>query len=421
MNIVLLGNGFDMNYRLLTSYKNFLLTIDFLRKQKIDTIHSVSDVYGNPMLTSADKSIKESYEHYKDIYDKVLLETNVIKRIINLANGNLWFEYLLKSFNKDVGWIDFETEIAYVVKSFQSVFSQAKSSKILINTLEDGGIQYIIQDAFNFFLKNTREESWYIGVRSVATDFTIEYPLHSKNLVIDKEKIIGRLQKDLLNLAEILKLYLQYFVEATTSALLEQSNIEPLKVLNYADAVITFNYTNTYECFNNAADVFHIHGNVHSNIVLGINSDKYDELESTDTSFITFKKYYQRTLYETDVPYLRWLRSILDEDSRYKDIHLVVFGHSLDITDKDIIKDLFDIASKITIFYHNDEAKALYIRKLVSMFGRTKFEQIRDEQELRFLLSTIEHSDFSEEMKMNSTIQYKNNFEDNVIDPLVYN
>ena len=58
MNILLLGNGYDLNYKLPTSYRNFLLTIDFLTKHNLENIHTVGDVFGNPDLNTQDKFIK---------------------------------------------------------------------------------------------------------------------------------------------------------------------------------------------------------------------------------------------------------------------------------------------------------------------------------------------------------------------------
>ena len=52
-------------------------------------------------------------------------------------------------------------------------------------------------------------------------------------------------------------------------------------------------------------------------------------------------------------------------------------GHSLDVTDKDIIKELFEQADEITIFYHNIEAKRKYAENLVKIFGKIKFEKLQ--------------------------------------------
>ena len=72
MNVLLLGNGYDLNYKLPTSYRSFLLTIDFLVKHGLKDINSVGDVFGNPELNEYDNFIKESYKEYKSVYDKIV-------------------------------------------------------------------------------------------------------------------------------------------------------------------------------------------------------------------------------------------------------------------------------------------------------------------------------------------------------------
>ena len=64
--------------------------------------------------------------------------------------------------------------------------------------------------------------------------------------------------------------------------------------------VFSFNYTNTIETlYASEEKVYHIHGNINDNIVLGVNPDKHDEIENIDTLFIQFKKYFQRVFYKT--------------------------------------------------------------------------------------------------------------------------
>ena len=111
-----------------------------------------------------------------------------------------------------------------------------------------------------------------------------------------------------------------------------------------------------------------------SSIILGINPDNSDSLEKIDTSFVKFKKYFQRAQYDTDRDYIDWIQA-LNEPS--ETISLLVMGHSLDTTDKDIIVELFRKMNEICILYHNDEAKSTYISNLIKMFGKEEFERFR--------------------------------------------
>ena len=63
---------------------------------------------------------------------------------------------------------------------------------------------------------------------------------------------------------------------------------------------------------------------------------------------------------------------------------MLVIGHSLDITDKDILMELFDISHRITIKYHKKEVVASYIENLVTMYGKEGFDRLRTKKHLRF-------------------------------------
>ena len=413
MNVLFLGNGYDLNYKLPTSYRSFLLTVDFLLKHSLNSVNNIGDVFGNCDLTKQDKFIQESYMLYKDTYDSVVLDGEILKQIIEKTRNNIWFNYFIKSFNKDVGWIDFEKEIAFIIKSFQIFFSKADVVFIPKRIFEDKGSKYVIMEMFNFFIeKEEFSRSLSPGARRVLSEYTIEYPLKSDNYIINKEKIINFLIEHLNDLIDVLKLYFQSFIDNSTKLLFKQSKISQLKVMEHNDIVVSFNYTNTYELFQPSAKIFHVHGNINDKIVLGVNSDESDEENSVDISFIGFKKYYQRTYYGTDISYLRWLRELFDDSGGGEDIHLLVMGHSLDVTDKDYISELFSMSSKIIILYHNDSAKSQYIKNLIKIFGIRRFEEFRDEHQLGFLCLNSDLSEFCAARAKNSSLSYAERFLD---------
>ena len=97
------------------------------------------------------------------------------------------------------------------------------------------------------------------------------------------------------------------------------------------------------------------------------------------------KKYYQIVFYGTDLTYLRKMQD-LKASKKYDSGHtLYVIGHSLDETDKDMIVELFDVASKIIVLYHDKKAVARYIRNLVRIYGKDRFDKVRVEKKLTFL------------------------------------
>ena len=150
--------------------------------------------------------------------------------------------------------------------------------------------------------------------------------------------------------------------------------------------VFTFNYTNTFEYLYSASGtVEHIHGNVNSDIVLGVNPDEKDELYEMDTTFLQFKKYFQRIFLGTDVKYINRIQNLLTTKKYDNGYTLYVIGHSLDVTDKDIITELFELANRIIILYHSKSAVKGYIKNLVEIYGKEGFDRIRLSKNLNFL------------------------------------
>ena len=183
----------------------------------------------------------------------------------------------------------------------------------------------------------------------------------------------------------MLQLYLKNFVDEPAS-LIEKQNIRH-RCASYPmpNHVFTFNYSNTFELLYGIASVEHVHGNVDKDIVLGINPDERDELMQLDTTFIQFKKYFQRVFFKTDDSYLNKIQA-LNQTRKYDNGYsLYVIGHSLDITDQDIIIDLFDLSNRIFILYHSSNAVKTYIKNLVSIFGKRGFDDLRRNKNLTFL------------------------------------
>lgn len=398
MNVIMLGNGFDLYYKLPTKYNNFLHTVEFLLNNDISEIVNVGQVFGNRDLQEKDNFISESYEKYKSVYDRTLLDSCKLDEIKKLLKENIWYSYLLQSFNKDIGWIDFEKEISIVISNFRKFLIEFNVTISKPKTTGMGEAPYIF-DFFDFYLMKSSDVKFApVGTRRVKPNYVLEYPLGSKNEIINKEKIIQTLNKESSELSKALKIYLKLFVENVVDKLSEKKLLEVCKAITCTDYAVTFNYTNTYEKVYLSKNVFHIHGNIDNEIVLGVNPDEYDELNTIDTSFIAFKKYFQRAKYETDYEYLKWIGKIKATKTKFS---LIVMGHSLDITDEDIITDLFLEAKDIVILYHNEESKMNCISNIVKIFGKDGFYDLRTDKRLTFLPLNMDFTEF-EKLKLDA-------------------
>lgn len=383
MNVLFLGNGFDINLELPTSYINFLHTVEYIRMHKLTNFKTVGDIWGKECIWETDPKIKSSYNLYKDVYDVTELPAGYVRDMGLLAENNIWFHYLAESINKDIGWIDFEKEISNVIRCFRSTLDNSPGDTIE-NKMASFSEDHYVVFSLNFFTNGGSNERHSVikASHSVREEYLLEAPAGSGYKKINKEKIISDLYKSLQDLAKLLQRYLEVFVDEVAEKLIQRQSLVRMNYFSYAEQVITLNYTHSFEKMYASIPVIHLHGDTNNNIVLGVNTDEYDDGESVRTEYIAFKKYYQRIIYGTDIEYLAYIAKLQEENKR---IALTVMGHSLDVSDKDIIVELFSLSSDITIVYHNQEALGNYVANLVKIFGKTGLDTLRYEKSLRFI------------------------------------
>jgi len=394
MNIFVLGNGFDLHHGLLTSYTNFLQIVEFIKTNGVSSYSNIGEIISNKKLLVTNSQYDTSYSKYSIAYDNTTISDEDLKILIEGATNNCWFNYLHGLIDNDKGWIDFEIEIKQVVGAFKELISKVTrpADKIDWNHLSKS-TTHIIQK-FNFVLENRTSESVlsspfpYSVINPV---FLSEKPLGSKNLFVDADKVAERLYNELEHFSEMLRVFLRCFVD---NLLKNISKMNLLSVENSmfldAHSVISFNYTSTYEQLYNKCHVIHHHGTINEKIILGIDSDQTDELSGLNTTFINFKKYYQRIIHRTDLEYIDFINRQFESINSYPRTEKKVFivGHSLDKTDKEVITDVFSIAKEIYIYYHSENALKSLVKNLISIFGKEGFDSIRSEKKLRFELLT---------------------------------
>jgi len=380
MNIFLLGNGFDLYHKLPTKYINFLNTMEFLRNYYDEkSVTTAGDVFSDYRLT--DKEIQESYSVYKSAYDNIKLNVNEIKWLIEEANKNPWYNYFINNV-EDGTWIDFEQEIGKVISAFETIFEQKEK----INYREYGVEQKILE-CFKCFFDNTRGRLFF------RDTYVTHYVFDN---IYKEEKIIGDLYNYLLGISKMLKTYLSIFIEALFEG--DDNSKYALQKLSFIKRgfAFTFNYTNLCEKIYGLSNdkVCHIHGLLEKDIILGVNPDDKDKIESINTRFLAFKKYYQRVYHNTEREFLILKEKIKDE-MEFSNIDLIdsscsvpiilyVVGHSLDKSDEDVIKKLVDMVTDVIVYCYNDKDVATHIRNLINIYGKEKFEELYIDKHIEF-------------------------------------
>lgn len=354
MNILVIGNGFDLAHGLPTMYQDFL--------------------------------------EFTDDYDSFLRNQfrNQITEVESLVDNNTWLSFFKKLYEEN-GWIGFERQISNIV--------QVLDNKVLefdeIRKRGRGSVRFIPieQEVLKDF------NSDVIQGRSYDAYFVFK----TRNCMLD----------DLLRLIRCLEIYLSCYINHFLVKKISP-DIEKLNI----DRVLSFNYTDTYvRIYDNhkksSIEYDYIHGKADinntietNNMVLGIDEYLSEDRKDKDIEFITFKKYYQRIYKGTGCKYKDWINAIRKENEIYmarkhdfeislkngyvfsneieriraelKQLNenpprhnLYIFGHSLDVTDKDILRDLILNDNVYTSIYYPDKKElGRKIANLVKVIGQ---------------------------------------------------
>ena len=346
MNILIIGNGFDIAHNLPTKYTDFLNFLTVFREARITG--------GEMFFNTSNENWNKLDDEIKNLLDSStkcqMIWKTPIEELHNLSNNNIWYNYFISVIsNGNVGenWIDFETEISRMIKILHEIKNGNKPSK---------DIQVI-----NNFL------------------FSIDTDLKIDRLISFPEKcsiVSDALEKDLNKFIRCFEIYITEFIEKIPTSMISP-DIEDLQ-LGDGDGVLSFNYTDTYGKLytqDDYPDVDFIHGkacvgtDIHTNnMVLGIDEYLIGEEKNEDISFISFKKYFQRIHKQTGCNYKDWLQFMKAQyDGGNHNLNKVyIFGHSLDITDKDILNEIINSKYVITtIYYHDEETHRKQIANMV--------------------------------------------------------
>lgn len=420
MNILMIGNGFDLAHGLPTKYKDFL---EFGKK--------LSAIYSETNILSPESYQKDYLNGWKmDEKIKRYLQDLFIGReecketegntsrfktgnpnmdeFYELIKDNCWFDYFDQCNMKGRdNWIDFESEISNVIQKIDSDMKgksfNGQVDNLLINYLNDHCLDK------RYKMDKCMEEN-------------------------GSNEISYREQRDLLlrNLNRLIRALEIYLYEITERIDYKRISPDIKSIMTYdfeyvdkttikkITKVLNFNYTSTYEriyfsCLEKSKEnidksdvdyIDYIHGKAdikhtveNSNIVLGIDEYLPDDRKDKNIEFIAFKKFYQRIYKGTGCKYKEWINKIksnyesgkegyensmelmmnaLKNDDmeqllkwskasgvNYKGMKkkydLYIFGHSLDVTDKDILREwILNDNVHTTIYYHKNSNEEGY-------------------------------------------------------------
>lgn len=277
---------------------------------------------------------------------------NTISELHELIHNNTWIQYFSqRAFLLGGNWIDFEAEISAVIQALDA---------LRLNDMQNDFVRTILEAGLG------------------------RLRLSHGNVPIS-DGFIETLNDELSKLIRALEIYIARFVNAISISL-TQTNSDIAQL--HPDHVLSFNYSNTYERVYGIGKMItydYIHGRAEPgknkdscNLVLGIDEYLQGEEKNTDLQFLTFKKFYQRIFKSTDSQYWKWLNII---EATHESSTLYIFGHSLDVTDRDVLQAfLLCPYMKTKIFYYReseDDKQTLgkLIHNLLLLLGQEELIQ----------------------------------------------
>jgi hypothetical protein len=366
MNVLVIGNGFDIEHGIPSSYRNFL---DFIKIFK--SIYGLRDslkninvnerkyFYGNKLT-----SISNMYRDVFCLWDTCKPIESHMSEFYDMINNNLWINYFLNPISQleeKNNWVDIEAEILHIIQML------TENRELNFDAVEMNAI-------------NEKKETFLVTIAERL--FGGEHGQQSMNQtkIAYWTKMKSMLAADFSNLIRALEIYLDYFVDFT-----KVKNSDIFDGIAF-DRIITFNYTDIYhKLYNSTIAMDFIHGKadykrdmLQSNVVLGIEEFLAADQKNNDLEFISYRKYYQRIAKRCDFSYRKYLEK--NKDS----LDVWIFGHSVASSDRDILTNLLpssDLAilsanttksctRKTYICYYNQQALEQQIVNLVRILGQ---------------------------------------------------
>lgn len=346
-NLLIIGNGFDLEHDLKTHYTDFFDTINNNVSSKNEII-----LNNNKYLIEDNHLLLYLLEEYKQ----------------NKLQGN--------------NWIDIETELKKIITLIEEINT---------NNFIDNITYYKGENEYTIINKIQSKSSHYFK-NSLSPFISGTFGVNFYKYIKEKyDTSIKTLEKDLNELTDMLR---DYLLEQDISNLTKTKDISDIdyKITH----VLSFNYTDTFRQLYSDIDddkIDFIHGSLNkNNLVLGINETLIEDTENKIVDTVYFKKYFQRIYKKTDYKYVSWLDPT--DYKNYADFDTVyIYGHSLDESDKEILEKIINSVLKkdtstVKIFYYDEKHYRQEVTNLIKVLGKDVFQKYYFQNRIIFIKQT---------------------------------
>lgn len=337
-NLLIVGNGFDLEHGLKTQYTDFFDVIDKKAASKNEII-----LNDNKYIIKNNKLLSYLIKEYKQ----------------NKLQGN--------------NWIDIETELKKIINLIE---------EIKTNNFIDNMNYYKGENEYTTIYKIYSKSSYYF--KNYLFPFA-EAANYCKYIKKEYDTSIKNLESNLNELTNMLR---DYLLEQDISNLTKTKDISDIdyKITH----VLSFNYTDTFRQLYSDIDddkIDFIHGSLNkNNLVLGINETLTEDTANKIVDTVYFKKYFQRIYKKTDYKYIDWLDHV-NFDTVY------IHGHSLDESDKEILEKIINSVLKkdtstVKIFYYDEKHYRQEVTNLIKVLGKDVFQKYYFQNRIIFIKQT---------------------------------
>ena len=443
MNILIVGNGFDLSHYLPTKYDHFMVAMEAIENWDV----SKGDMSFDNLFSALYEKEDYFFGYTKAMYktDELKISVDQIKELQEKLKDNVWYQYFSDHVREVKTWIDFETKIEDALIIIGHFFNEIENYQLIENNLSWSFLHKLksAKEGFNLSQKKIRILE-LLGLIEVSySSYDHENDTVKENLSYTEEwddcqiDFLGSLIKEYRGYNEFL------FSEAGKGLYKNLKNLSwlfnyYLNLVGFSqnsefnslfsqdfDKVYSFNYTSTFKnIYGSNANFYYLHGQANesdSTVVLGVSDLDVELLKKYN--FWGFTKYHQKLLLNTDYNFLEeflleskdiqlevdltqnfWLNRTINGSGSVKyirqkvervlqerslDINFYIWGHSLDYSDNAYVKELFsfnepyDQGVKIVVYYY-EGAQFDLLANLIYILKKDKVENWMKKGWLKF-------------------------------------
>lgn len=342
----------------------------------------------------------ENNKNIKEVNDDKII--NSYRAFFDQFSDNIILRFILLNKLKIDNWNNLESQISQLASGITIIKESLKEQDLLFiyNDINSQTDYDKLQSAKNYFqnFQNSSHIS-FILEELAYQDNSDEISIYS---ILTRYN--HRVEQSLNSLTLLLEFYLFYLDNIEDKIeIIKNNGVNIIDNFGKIDNILTFNYTDTAEQKYNLdkESIHYIHGRQNfiessidnNHLVFGIEDN--DNIVNND--LVNYQKTFQRIIKKTGFKY----KKFIDPSSlkNFDICRIIIFGHSLDILDKEIFLDFFNKdlqkATKVEFFvlyFGNDDLKSK-VRNLSTFLGKDTLVNLSSENYIHFIdISNYEKS-----------------------------